>query len=373
MDFKNIDGDVYKLKVIESSSPLTKKPSTPFRLGVIGLIEHDYCYQKKETVSELGESKVSEYPLIALVTPPSCDLSVDTIDVSGYVGETLTFPVFHGANSDFFDKYEVSSEHTDYVSVSGDNDEIKVRLVKEFSGSVTILVHYSNCLECELTANVVAQVKPTPPVDPEDPDDGDGGENPPPDGNAYTEQMAITMTTHVGYQGSKVKVWINGKLAIDGYNVNSATAEHWLNAPYEYVPREYPIDGYSTGNVWEKPPGASPFFPIDKGTTVIEMEVTNFARLPMTGNVDNNPNQLPMIFDIYFKKNGKYYGWWDDAVVPSDNTSLPDLGLWWDNSGQKFYVPDTQITDNTEKNIDVKIEVVDGGKRGKVTLTYNEL
>ena len=98
-------GELYKSKVVEASSPISTRPGTPFRIGVLGLLEEDLCMDIRDTESEPLESKPYELPVVVDYRMPKCELEVvDTDIIEGEVGDKFLVELDHGSNAPFLDK-----------------------------------------------------------------------------------------------------------------------------------------------------------------------------------------------------------------------------------------------------------------------------
>lgn len=146
----------YRLKVIESSSPLTKRPSTGFRLAVLGILQKDKCYVgtlEAEQVS--GVSKASPLPILSLSKALECDISISPNSIVGNVGDVIDVTISHGENSDIFKEYVYNDSR---FSIKDTSDGIQVKLLEETSTSLRIGVNYEGCLECTLDIDVEATI-----------------------------------------------------------------------------------------------------------------------------------------------------------------------------------------------------------------------
>lgn len=131
---------LYNFKLIESSSPLTKKPSTPFRVAALGIMEVDTCKEEVITESEYYSSKPNANSVLTLVNLEGCgqDSEVDTGDGDLPVtedcgGELSAIAAFVG---------QVSDLGTDDTAVSRDikvEDEGIATLKEEGTDSVVFL------------------------------------------------------------------------------------------------------------------------------------------------------------------------------------------------------------------------------------------
>lgn len=158
----NID-DNFLVKLIETASPLTKRPSTPFRQVALGILEEEGCYYRESTPSYPLSSSGATLPVIASVETFECELQVDSEYIDGEVGKTYRVQVDHGSNGDYFEGYDfggVSKFRSEIASVTRVGTEIKVRLVSEGVEEITVNVLYSNCLECSFVISINATEPP---------------------------------------------------------------------------------------------------------------------------------------------------------------------------------------------------------------------
>lgn len=151
--------NILRMTVIESASPLTKQPSTQFRVAVLGLPMEDSCYVREDTVDET-EPYTNPAPLPVMPKPPApnCDLLDSEIFETIVIGSWSTFPMNHGKN--LFDHWTCDEEDKSILEFAPKTKDLKIKVKDIGEYSYTFYANYTNGLVCE----VVVTVKVTPPV-----------------------------------------------------------------------------------------------------------------------------------------------------------------------------------------------------------------
>lgn len=162
-------GELYKSKLIESSSPISTRPGTPFRLGVLGILEEDLCMELRGTASEPLESRPYSSPIVVDYRMPACELEVATNEViEGEVGDKFLVELDHGSNINFLNR--LAYNDSDIVKAKFKGGNIELELLEEFAGLIDFEIIYDNCLSCILTLSVtILEPEVEEPEEPEEP------------------------------------------------------------------------------------------------------------------------------------------------------------------------------------------------------------
>lgn len=154
--------DKFRVKIVESSSPLTKRPSTPFRLAALGILEQKYCYEREYTKPfETDFKNPSELPVVPDPKKAKCDIVLATKEYDVDLNVPFEIQLTHGVNENFFSGIEggVALGYKTYV----ENGKIMAVIDREGTYSITFTVKYSNCLSCTVTIVATAEKVVIPP------------------------------------------------------------------------------------------------------------------------------------------------------------------------------------------------------------------
>lgn len=154
------DGNVYKVRIVESASPLTKRPSTSFRLSALGLMEEEVCRKSVNTVSVPIVSKPNDIPVVSSTYRRECDLDINKEEFTGTVGDSFTVKVDHGTNSDIFEGYDI--REIDGVTVKQVKEGLEIKSTKPFYGEILVTAKYGYCMTCEFYIYVEFEDKEEP-------------------------------------------------------------------------------------------------------------------------------------------------------------------------------------------------------------------
>lgn len=157
--------DKFEVTLVESASPLTKKPGTPFRVAALGIKKEEFCYEREET-TEKGEKihKPSPLPILPFAPKPQCQLQVEQTTFVGMAGEWVYTKVDHG---EYKPISVASSSPTVLVRLNGDGVEMLCET--EGTNNFTIIFTYENGLKCSVEMTIALDggypPNPEPPTD----------------------------------------------------------------------------------------------------------------------------------------------------------------------------------------------------------------
>lgn len=118
--------DIYRVKLIESSSPLSTRTATPFRVAGLVVMQKEACYSEAE-IRPVGDSysRVSVSP-VAKVYQSECDLTLGGEYFEVKVGEEVYVNINHGKNT-----YDEESKKITYggSEITSDREGISINIV----------------------------------------------------------------------------------------------------------------------------------------------------------------------------------------------------------------------------------------------------
>lgn len=161
--------DRFRVKIVESASPLTKQPATPFRLAALGILEDKYCYKPSDSPNVEGESLASQKPTYPVDSTLQCTTEIVYPADGTYVtknNQYIEIILNHGESESLFTGVKSPSE-TFPLKMSGTRVYITGREVGKHQ--VPLIIEYNGCAVCELTLSLEIQATST------EPGDGDGG------------------------------------------------------------------------------------------------------------------------------------------------------------------------------------------------------
>ncbi|MGG3797731.1 hypothetical protein [Metabacillus fastidiosus] len=144
--------DEYHVTIVEGSSVFTKRPGTHFRMAGIGMLMNPYCYQRFDTPPQPVIDNPVEEPIIGDEPAPPCALTVDRTEVTGKIGDTVTFQLQHTNKSGVL-KVEATYDQS-ALQQTGDTS---FTTLATGTYPVTFVVTYNDSQECTVQAQVVCE------------------------------------------------------------------------------------------------------------------------------------------------------------------------------------------------------------------------
>lgn len=158
--------DKYYVKLIEAASPVTKMPSTPFRLATLGLLEVEGCYLPKETY-DVGLHQ--ELPSSNSVLPYNDDSGIECLAYieeliyEGEERELVEVEIDHAENLGLLTEIVYTGEDEDIsFSFNAENGNVFVSAGKVGEYNIPFTVYYSECPVCELEIELIIEEAPEP-------------------------------------------------------------------------------------------------------------------------------------------------------------------------------------------------------------------
>lgn len=147
--------DMLRMTVIESASPFTKRPSTPFRVAVLGIPQDLFCYEREATENNTeGFTKPAPLPVVPKPPVPVCSIeSPDAMVIE--LGEWVTIPMDHGKNS--FEKWSTDAEDDKHLKYKPKTKDLIFKITELGDYVYTFIATYASGHTCEVTIQVTVE------------------------------------------------------------------------------------------------------------------------------------------------------------------------------------------------------------------------